>query len=568
MPRLPFIPNAYAGRSVDFESQRIINFFPELANAPGAKNIAALVGTPGLRVWFASNSPPVRGAMGFNGLCYAVVSNKLLSIATDGITVVILGTLQTSSGRISIKNNGLASAGVGGNQICIVDGTAGYIYNVVSGVFSTISTAGGFPANPVQIEYMDGYFIVIDGSMSSWTSELYNGITWNALTKNPVQAAPDNIQSPLNLHQQLFFVKEYTTEVYYNTATPTSQGSPFSRVGGAVIDFGTMAPWSVSRGDNSAFFLANQRGDEGGSFVGVVELNGYVPMIISPPAITYRMGLSTDLTQCFGYVYYDEGHTFYVLTNPVDNWTFVYDTTTQMWHERSTVNLVDNTVHRHLGNCYVRFHNMHLVGDYYSSNLYEMNTKYHTDAGLPIVSEHTTQRLAEEDYLEDIFIGELKIDVESGVGMAGVNSPAVAYAVVAAGAVTGCVVTYNGADYTSVPTVILRSTDGTGAGATAVATVNSGSVTQVLITNGGSGYTSAPEVILAMPEVAPIAGLSISNNGGHTWGSESVRSMGKVGEYRKRMIWRGVGRSKDRVFRLRISSPVKKIVLGYYVEPA
>jgi hypothetical protein len=565
LPRLSFLPSAYGqGRSESFESQRFVNLYPELATAPGAKNIAMLVGTPGTRLWHSNNLPPVRGVMPFNGLLYVVISNKLYSITTDGVTTVELGTLQSSTGRVSMKNNGLASAGIGGDQICIVDGIRRYIYNVTTAVFTDYTDI----ATPLHVEYMDGYFVITDGTMSSYTSNINDGTTINALTKNPVQAAPDNIQSLINLHQQMFFIKQYTTEVYYNTRTPTSQGSPFSRMQGAVIDYGTPAPWSVTRGGDSAFFLANQRADDGGSFAGVVMLNGYTPVVISPQSITYRISKSTDLSQCFGYCYNDEGHIFYVLTNPVDNWTFVYDVTTQMWHERSTSTLTRSDINRHIGNCYAYFNNMHIIGDYYTSNLYEMSSKFYTDAGLPIVSEQTTQRLADEDYLEDIFIGELKVDIDAGVGMTDVNSPASAYATLSLGAVASCVISYNGADYTSTPTVLLRSIDGNGSGATAIVSVAFGSVTGITVINGGSGYTSAPEVIIVAPEIVPYAGLSISRDGGRTWSSEYPKSMGRVGEYRKRLRWSALGRSKDRVFRLRISSPVKKIILGYYVEPS
>jgi hypothetical protein len=566
MARIPFIPSSYGqGRSQAFESQRFINLYPELATAPGSKAIAQLVGTPGLRLWYANNSPPVRGMAAFNGLLYMVISNKLLSITPDGLTTAELGTLTTSIGRVSIKNNGpRTDSGLAG-QLCIVDGLAGYVYDTFTTVFSTI-TGGGFPATPMQLEYIDGYFVVTNGSIFSWTSNYFDGTVWNALTQLPVQSASDTIQALINLHQQLFFIKQYTTEVYYNALLPTSSGSPFAPLPGAVIDFGTLAPFSVARGGNSVFFLANQRDADSGSFVGVVMLDGYLPVVISPPSITYRMSLSTNHSQCFGYCYNDEGHIFYVLTNPVDNWTFVYDVTTQMWHERSTADLNSAGINRHLSNCYVFFNNMHLVGDYFTSNLYEMSSKFYTDAGRPIISEQTTQHLADEDYLEDIFIGELKVDIEAGVGLDGVNSPATALAVLTGDAVSAVVASYNGADYTAAPTVILRSIDGNGSGATAVATVALGSVTAIGVTAGGAGYTRAPEVILAMPEVIPTAGLSISKDGGKTWGGEYAKSMGRVGEYRKRLKWLALGRSKDRVFKLRISSPVKKIILGYYVE--
>ena len=77
--RIPFIPSAYGqGRSVAFESQRFINLYPELATAPGAKNIAMLVGTPGLRLWCESSNPPVRAAM------YVVVIDRRGDVPVDG----------------------------------------------------------------------------------------------------------------------------------------------------------------------------------------------------------------------------------------------------------------------------------------------------------------------------------------------------------------------------------------------------------------------------------------------------------------------------------------------------
>jgi len=60
--------------------------------------------------------------------------------------------------------------------------------------------------------------------------------------------------------------------------------------------------------------------------------------------------------------------------------------------------------------------------------------------------------------------------------------------------------------------------------------------------------------------------LQISNDGGHTWGSERWRSAGKLGEYRKRVKWNRLGSSRDRIFRIKCTDPVKWIVLGAYLE--
>ena len=62
----------------------------------------------------------------------------------------------------------------------------------------------------------------------------------------------------------------------------------------------------------------------------------------------------------------------------------------------------------------------------------------------------------------------------------------------AAGAVSGVVVTAGGSGYTSTPTVAL--TGGGGSGATATAVVTGGAVTSIIITDPGSGYTGNPAV--------------------------------------------------------------------------
>jgi len=60
--------------------------------------------------------------------------------------------------------------------------------------------------------------------------------------------------------------------------------------------------------------------------------------------------------------------------------------------------------------------------------------------------------------------------------------------------------------------------------------------------------------------------LSWSDNGGHTWSGGVEASLGKIGEYKKRVIWRRLGYSKNRVFRFLISDPIKKVINAQYIE--
>ena len=486
MPRISFAGPTYVARSPNISLERSVNFYVE-NNPEGSKAPEALIGTPGTDLWATVGTGVIRGKHSFNGVMFVVSGNKLYSVTTAGAATE-LGTLSTSTGPISMQDNGLASAGIGGNQLIVVDGTAGYIYNVSTATFSTIASAG-FPSNPVMVEYMDGYFIAFgSGKMSYGVSNLYDGSTWNALATASILASPEGIQATIANHQQLWFIKQETSEVWYNAGTPTSQGSPFARIPGSILDLGTPAPWSVVRGDGGIFLLGNMRVGGVAGLAGVMKIDGLTPKIISTTAINYQIQRLSVVSDAFGYCYTDEGHTFYVLTFPTANWTIVFDTLTQQWHERSLYITGDPfTVNRHVGNSYEYFNGKHLIGDYRANGkIYRMDSGYYDDDGVNLVAFRTTKYAQDDDELRNVFFHKLQIDMETGVG----------------------------------------------------------------------------EGIVANPQAV----LSWSDDGGRSWASDRVGIMGRTGEYAARVVWRRMGRSRARVFRLTISDPVKRVITGAYVQ--
>ncbi|WP_232307474.1 packaged DNA stabilization protein [Sphingobium chungbukense] len=60
--------------------------------------------------------------------------------------------------------------------------------------------------------------------------------------------------------------------------------------------------------------------------------------------------------------------------------------------------------------------------------------------------------------------------------------------------------------------------------------------------------------------------LKYSDNGGRTYSSELWRSLGQIGEYRTRAIWRNLGQFRQRNIQLTISDPVRRLVMGYYAD--
>tara|TARA_R110002110_G_scaffold79230_2_gene207293 strand:+ start:462 stop:1580 length:1119 start_codon:yes stop_codon:yes gene_type:complete len=60
--------------------------------------------------------------------------------------------------------------------------------------------------------------------------------------------------------------------------------------------------------------------------------------------------------------------------------------------------------------------------------------------------------------------------------------------------------------------------------------------------------------------------LTISKDGGHSFGSERTASMGKIGEYKERCVYRRLGRSYTWTFRLRVTDPAKTVFVGAWVN--
>src|SRR5690348_5799650 len=118
-----FIGPSYQLQSVNADCQRAVNLYLEV-NALGTgkeHEPACLVGTPGLRLLVTLPNSPVRGLWrASNNQLFAVGGNKLYEVYS-GWVAVERGTLSTSTGPVSLADNG--------TSLVMVDGIYGYALN-------------------------------------------------------------------------------------------------------------------------------------------------------------------------------------------------------------------------------------------------------------------------------------------------------------------------------------------------------------------------------------------------------------------------------------------------------
>jgi hypothetical protein len=463
-----FIGPSYTLQSVNVDCQRTVNLFPEMDQLGTGKEgeVAALVPTPGLELLLTLPESPVRGVWrASNGQVFAVGGGKFYSISSTWAATEI-GSLQTTSGAVSIADNGL--------HVIVVDGTYGYTWTIASSTWAQIVSAGFYPSDLVT--FQDGYFILHRKGTQVFFISGLNDITFDPLDFGTAEGSPDNLVGVMAMNQSVYLFGSQSTEVFYDSG---NVDFPFERIQGAINDVGCAAPFTVAKLQNQVYFVG---GDSTGSGI-VYRMQNFQPERISTPAIeaVIRSIDPTTLSSARAWTYQQGGHAFFCLNLPGIDSTYCYDASTGLWHERAFLNLW--SLERHRADCHAVAFGKNIVGDYQTGKIYALDPDTVTDNGTSIARIRTAPHLSKG--LMNVFHSSFQLDMETGVG-----------------------------------------TDGSGQG------VN-------------------PQVMLRW-----------SDDGGHSWSNERWADAGRIGNRKTRALFRRLGASRDRVYEVRITDPVKVVLLG------
>ena len=464
----PILGSAYVARSVNAADNRMVNLYPELI-AEGGKEAAFLNRAPGLRLITTVGTGPIRGLWKMGDFGYIVSGYRLYKIDSNW-AVTDLGLLDYGTGPVSMADNG--------TQLFIACNGPSYIYDAASSTLAKITDVD-FPG-AVTVGYLDGYFVFNEpNSQKIWVTGLFNGAQIDPLDFASAEGSPDGVVGLIVDHREVWVFGTNSVEVWYDAG---GTDFPLQRIQGAFNEIGCAAAYSIAKMDNGLFWLGQDARGRGM----VYRANGYTGARISTHAIEWQIQQYDRIDDAIAYTYQQDGHSFYVLTFPTANKTWVYDVATQGWHERA--GFANGEFTRHRSNCQMNYNAEIVVGDYQNGNIYAFDLDVYADNGqvqkwlrswraLPTAT-NTLKRTTQHG---------MQLDCETGVGL-----------------------------------------------------------------NTGQG--SDPQVMLRW-----------SDDGGHTWSNEHWVSMGKIGQYGRRAIWRRLGMTlklRDRVYEVSGTDPVKIAILG------
>jgi len=128
MPDFGFVGPSYEAPSIYQDAQECINYYPEIdpLKQPGDRGVVALYPTPGLTSQVVlQTAQEVRGMRTVSGGAQlVVVGGPYLYALTSNLAPTIVGVLNSSTGSVGITDNGL--------NVYIVDGTYRYTWRISS----------------------------------------------------------------------------------------------------------------------------------------------------------------------------------------------------------------------------------------------------------------------------------------------------------------------------------------------------------------------------------------------------------------------------------------------------
>lgn len=378
--KAPLIQGAYTARSYIAEAQRCINLYPEV-DPQDAPFPTTHYPCPGLTLQSQPPTPgPGRGLYrSTDGRLFVVVGDTLYFVTSGGQWQTI-GTVANLPSIVSMCDNA--------TDLVAVDGSSGgYDVNMSNLTMKVINDKAFYGSTLVN--YADTYFIYNKPASQEWYYGVSNSVSFNPLTIAAKTAYADPLVAAIVIHREIWLIGQLTTEVWYNTG---ASDFTYGIMPGVFIEHGCAAPYSIARQDLQLFWVSQDLQGHSMIFMG----ESYAVKRISTYAIENEIQKYSTVADAVGFTYQQNGHTFYQVTFPSGDATWVYDVSTALWHQRASIDN-DGNLHRHRAILSASCYGLNFALDFENGNLYSFDQDNYTDNGAEIVYIRSFPHIKDND---------------------------------------------------------------------------------------------------------------------------------------------------------------------------
>ncbi len=547
-----------------------------IANIVTQLNTSLLLTTSAGYVAVDANTTQVIFVDGLAGYIYDTITKLFLKITDtsfpsspidvctlDGFFVVAVGS--TPNFQLSSLNQGLVwgpdfvgATGVLGNTFTATSGgspnlvlTTGTTlnYQVGTPIVFSLGVGGVLPVGTPVITVGTTYYVKTVVDTTTFTISPTNGgtaITFSTtgtqiiyvtnngqLQQGAITTHPGNIIACRTLHRRLFLFSNFYYEVWENSGIGTNL--PFRRNNSLLGEYGTTSASCIATGFDYMFFISQDRDSLGP----VMQISGTTPIAISNRALdfilaNYAADIPGGITDCRTFLIKEEGLFFFRMNFTTANHTFVYNVSLsnpteeqgKLWHEEEVIN-----GDRHPAQTHSFFNGKNWVGHYSSPTLYQVANDVFTNGaivdndGFVITPGETIKRMRITKAIvppgyQRIRVDRLQLDMLQGTIF---DQQFIETDV--------DILTESGFDLMTEDSIPILSDEG----------------------------------IVTPSAISPAIYLSISKDGGQTYGYKLIAPMGRTGQRTFRTLWRKLGvipRGQAFVIKIEFYNAVPFIVLG------
>lgn len=477
------------GRSPSAGSAHLLNCYAEFSGKE-QKAGEQVWASDGLIDFATISNSGIRASIEVDGLLYAVAGSRIYEVQQSGAARDIGGI--GGDGPVSMARNRRPTP-----QIAVVCG--GQYVVIEGGVARPGWDADLIP--PTSVAFSDGYFVFSheDGRLSHTGNDDAHSI--DGLAYSAAEISPDKLVRVMGLQQYVLAFGTNSIEWWVDVG-----GDPFAFQRDFAIQIGCAASGSCALVNQTIAFVADD--------LTVRVLNGHEAVKVSNLAVDRALASEADVANIVAKTWRARGHIFYAISGT--NWTWVYDLTTQLWHNRESYGLT-----RWCVSCVTEAWGKNIAGDATTGKLYEMSPDAYDEAGNHMLVEIITPPV--HTWPARLQVSALYVDMVPGVGLENYAEGGQQNLMWGSRTLTwgGKMLTWGD---------VAESGD-----------IHSGN---------------------------PMLMVSASYDGGHTWGAERHLPIGRLGEYQRRIVARrwGATRQNGITFRLRASAAVMRGFMGAAVE--